>query len=575
MSARSNFRQAIGRCFVILTFVVAVSSQEPSRQPTYDKVILGARVVDGTGNAWFYGDLAIRGDRIDKIAKPGSLRPGDASESIDAEGLVISPGFIDLLSSSDHELLVGSGVSISKITQGITTEILGEGWSDAPVNENTVHGLEPRSPQELDVYQQFDVPHGFGAWLSAMEHHGIATNVGSFLGAMTLRQYVKGMAEGPPTAAEMEQLRQVTRQAMEDGAFGLGSALIYPPGSYATTDELIEIAKAMAPYGGIYATHMRSEADDLFTAVDEAIRIGREGGVSVEIYHLKVAGKRNWPKEEGLIRKINGERARGFDIQANMYPYEAGGTGLSACIPPWAAADGKLLQNLQDTRMRTRIKAQLLNSRPTTEWENLCQLATPDGVVAFGFKQSQNKAYAGKSVAQIAAARRKDWPDALMDILVAEKGQLGAMFFIASEQNVRRQLREPWIKFCTDSSGDDPAHPIEDHPRAYGTFPRILGRYVREQKVLTLEQAVREMTSAVATRLSIKDRGLLREGMYADIVGFDPDTIIDKATYAAPHQLSQGVKFVFVNGQAVVRDGQVTGAKPGRALRGPGYKGQP
>jgi dihydroorotase/N-acyl-D-amino-acid deacylase len=362
---------------------------------------------------------------------------------------------------------------------------------------------------------------------------------------------------------------------MSDGAFGLATALIYPPDNFSSTDQLVAVSEAMAPYGGVYITHMRSEADRFLEAIDEAITIGQRAHVPVEIYHLKAAGRRNWPKAAQAIAKIDSARAAGVDVGADMYPYEAGGTALAACIPPWASANGKLLDNLRDTAARARIRAELLReSAPDgAAWENLCQLATPAGVVVSGFSRPENKAYEGKSLAAIAEARRAEWPDALMDVVLAEQALLGAMFFIASEENIALQLRQPWIKIGTDAAGVDPDSSTElVHPRTYGTYPRILGRYVREQHVLPLEDAVRKMTSAVATRLSIADRGLLRPGMYADVVVFDPATIIDRATYDRPHQLSVGVRDVFVNGVEVARDGRHTGATPGRVVRGPGYR---
>jgi dihydroorotase/N-acyl-D-amino-acid deacylase len=366
-------------------------------------------------------------------------------------------------------------------------------------------------------------------------------------------------------------MRAIVRDAMEDGAFGLASALIYPPDNYSTTDQLVELAKVMAPYGGVYITHMRSEADRFLEAIDEAIAIGLRGGVPVEIYHLKAAGRRNWPKAARAIAKIDSARAVGQDVAADMYPYVAGGTALAACLPPWAAADGKLLGNLRDAVTRAKIRAEALSEH--TAWENLCQLAGPEGVVVSGFGRPEDQARNGRTLAQLAVATGKEWVDALIDLTIQESARLGAMFFLMSEDNLTLQMRQPWIKFGTDAGGVDPDSTSSlVHPRTYGTFPRILGRYVREQGVMPLEEAVRKMTSAVATRLSIQDRGVLRPGMFADVVVFDPATITDHATYSQPHQLSTGVRHLFVNGVEVVRDGRHTGAKPGRVVRGPGYR---
>ncbi|GIW51154.1 MAG: aminoacylase [Gemmatimonadales bacterium] len=537
----------------------------------FDVVITGGRIVDGTGSAWFYGDLAIKGDRIARITPKGMLRDAPARERIDASGLVVAPGFIDIQSHSRGAFLFGDGRVVSKVTQGITTEIMGEGSTNAPLNPAMAGDLSRLPPERRRVVESFMGPHGFSAWLEAMERNGVSPNIGSFVGASTIRQYVKGMAMGPASPAELDTMTALVRRAMEDGAFGLASALIYPPGNFASTEELVELARAMAPYGGVYITHMRSEADRLLEAIDEAIEIGRRGGVPVEIYHLKAAGRRNWHKAVQAIAKIDSARAAGIDVQANMYPYVAGSTGLSACLPPWASADGKLLDNLRDPEMRERIRAEVLQQ--TTDWENLCTLATPEGVLILGLERPENRQYVGKRLSEIAEAQGKDWLDAVMDLILSEQGGIGTVYFMMSEENVKLQLRQPWIKFGTDAGGVDPDSSRDlTHPRAYGTFTRILGKYVREEKVLGLEDAIRKMTSAVATRLSIPDRGLLRPGFYADIVVFDPETVADRATFEQPHQLSVGVRHVFVNGVAVVKDGKHTGAKPGRVIRGPGYR---
>jgi N-acyl-D-aspartate/D-glutamate deacylase len=535
----------------------------------FDLVITNGKIVDGTGNAWFYGDVGIRGDRIVRVAPAAFLARSDAKRRIDATGLVVAPGFIDIQSHSRSDLLTGDGRVVSKVTQGITTEIMGEGETNAPSNEKTavVGNADPEAQQ---LASRFQGPHGFDAWLQAMQAHGGSTNFGSFIGAATIRAYAKGQAQGAPTPAELDTMRTIVRNAMADGAFGVASALIYPPGNFATTEELVEIAKAMAPYGGVYITHMRSEADAFLEAIDEALRIGREGGVPVEIYHLKAAGRRNWHKAPLAIAKIDSARAAGQDIGADMYAYVAGGTSLSACLPPWASADGKLLDNLRDPATRAKIKAEVLSER--TPWENLCQLSTPEGVMVVEFRKPENKKYEGMRVAEIAKAMNKDWVDVVMDLTLEEQDRLGGLYFMAAEENLALQMRQPWIKFGTDAGGSDPDSAKSlVHPRTYGNFARILGKYVRDEKVMPLEEAIRKMTSAVANRLSIRDRGLLREGMYADVVVFDPNTVADRATYQEPHQLSVGMRHVLVNGVEVVTDGKHTGAKPGRIVRGPGY----
>jgi dihydroorotase/N-acyl-D-amino-acid deacylase len=557
------------RSVLLAVLAVAACGRQPSTSPSpqaqFDVVLENGRVVDGTGAAWFLGDVAIAGDRIARVGAAGSLRRFPARQRLDVRGLVVAPGFIDIQSGTNF---LGDGRSVSKVTQGITTEILGEGGTPAPTNEKTAAGgqFATGGPQGTGAYPG---PHGFRAWLDAMQAHGTSPNVGSFVGAATVRVYAKGQAIGKPDAAELDTMRAVVRRAMEDGAFGIGSALIYPPGNYATTDELVEMAKAMSPYGGIYITHMRSEADQLLEAIDEAITIGSKGGVPVEIYHLKAAGTKNWAKGPQAIAKIDSARRAGVDVQANMYPYVAGGTGLSACTPPWASENGKLIDNLQNPETRAKIRSEMESTR--TEWENLCQLAGPDGVLVLGLTKPENAQYAGKRLGEIATMMNKPWDDAAMDLLISERQRIGTVYFLMSEDNVKLNLAQPWMKFGTDAGGVDPdsARGLT-HPRAYGTFTKILGRYVRDEKVIPLEEAVRKATSAVATRLSIPDRGLLREGFFADITVFDPATIIDRSTFEQPHVMSEGVRYVYVNGQLVVREGRHTGAKPGRTLRGPG-----
>jgi dihydroorotase/N-acyl-D-amino-acid deacylase len=544
----------------------------PASNSSYDVVITNGKIVDGTGNAWFYGDVGIAGDRIARITKPGMLASASAKLRVDARGLVVAPGVIDIQAQSYVQLLTGDSRVVSMSTQGVTTMILGEGDTFAPVNDGV---MASAVAQVIDTAQRrlmtgWRGARGFDAWFRDMERHRMAVNAGSFVGAGTVRAYAKGMAEGPATPAELDTMRRVVRDAMLDGAMGVGSALIYPPGSYATTSELIEEAKAMAPYGGIYITHMRSEGEHLLEAVDEAIRIGREGGVPVEIYHLKAAGVNNWPKARQVIAKIDSARAAGQDVAADQYPYVAGQNNLSSCIPAWAHADGKLLDRLHDKVTRDRIKTEMI--KDPVGWENLCLAATPQGVEVVGFTVDSLKKYEGKRLPEIGRAWGEDWADALIDLTLLEKNGLGQVIFVASDSNVAMQIRQPWMKFGTDAEAFDPATAkISTHPRAYGTYPRILGRFVRDDHVLTLEDAVRKMTWAVAERLSIRDRGLVREGMMADVMIFDPATIIDRATYEAPHQLSVGMRWVFVNGVAVVANGQVTGEKPGRLVRGPGW----
>ena len=553
---------------LLASFLLALASS--AQEPQYDFIISGGRIVDGTGNSWFYGDVATRGDRIERITPPGMLRQATARERIDATNLVVSPGFIDIQSGSSNEILSGDSRLISHVGQGITTEIMGEGWTPAPENERTAAAMTSLGRNSTEL--RFTGEHGFDTWIRLMQERTPSVNFGSFVGATTVRQYVMGMQEGAATPAQIDEMKMLVRNAMRDGAFGIGSALIYPPGIYANTHELVEIAKAMSPYGGVYITHMRSEADHLLEAIDEALTIGREGGVPVEIYHLKASGRRNWVKMQEAIAQIDNARRHGQDVGADMYPYLAGGTGLTACFPPWSAADGKLFENLANPDARARMKAEM--GQPKTEWENMGQLAGPENILIVALKQPQNVRFNGKRLSEIAQIEGKDWRDSAMDLVLSEHRRVETMYFLMNEDNLALQLRQPWIKIGTDSSGINPENATQlAHPRSYGTFPRILGEFVREKHTITLEDAIRKMTSATARRLSIRDRGLLQPGMFADVVVFDPNTIADRATYDSPHQLPAGIKYVMVNGAVVMHDGQHTGAKPGRAVRGPGWEG--
>ena len=537
-----------------------------SADGTYDVVIVNGRIVDGAGNAWFYGDVGIRGDRIATVVRRGARTPLVGRRTIDASGNVVAPGFIDIQAGGNY--VTGDGRDVSKVTQGITTEIFGEAYTAAPISELSLVGATPAAAA---FSRRFMGARGFDAWLRAMESHGISPNVGSFVGASTLRQFGMGMHMGPATPAAMDAMRTAMRNAMEDGAFGLGTALIYPPGNYASTEELIELAKAMAPYGGLYITHMRSEADKVLEAMDEALRIGREGGVPVEIYHLKAAGTANWAKATAMISKIDSARASGFDVQANMYPYTAGGTGLAACLPPSVSEDGQLFTRLASDAERAKIRSEV--AHPTSYWESLCEQGTAQGVLITSLRSAAYAKWSGHRLSEIAAATGKDWLDTVMDLLIAEKQNIGTIFFLMNEDNVRLKLKQPWMKFGTDAGGTDPdSTKALVHPRSYGTYPRILGKYVREEHVIPLEDAIRKMTSAVAERLLILDRGLVRPGMYADIVVFDPERIQEHSTYEKPLQLSTGITVVLINGVEVVRDGRHTGAKPGRIVRGSAWR---
>ncbi len=540
-----------------------------------DTLIKGGKVVDGTGNPWFYGDVAMTGDRIMAIAPAGQIDPAGAATVVDAVGMVVAPGFIDIQSHSILPFFQDTR-ALSKVTQGVTTEIMGEAWTPAPFGgriaspfRSSLLGPAPEWEDRARGWTRFR------HWLEDLEGRGVSVNVGSFIGGATVREYGKALELGAPNADELAAMCRVTAEAMEDGAFGVATALIYPPGAFAGTHELTEIAKVIGRYGGVYITHLRSEGDRFLEGLEEAIAIGTAGKCAVEIYHLKATAPRNWHKMVEVIARIDRARAAGLDIAADMYPYIASGTGLSAALPPWASAEGKLFANLRDPEMRAKIRDEVLE--PSGDWEAQVTQVGPEGVMPIGFQKPENRQYAGKRLSEIAAVRGQHWVDAMIDLIADEGHSIGTIYFKMSEENLALQLRQPWVKVSTDAGGIDPAWAAErgpTHPRAYGTYTRVLGKYVREDKVLTLEDAVRKMSSSVADRLSLRDRGLLRNGHFADVVVFDPETVGDRATFADPHHLSVGVRDVWVNGVRVLADGAHTDAKPGKFVCGPGARGK-
>ena len=539
-----------------------------------DVVIQGARVVDGTGNPWSYGDVLLSGDRILDVLPPGHAGTSTAREVVDATGMVVCPGFIDILSHA-HVPLMRDPRGLSKLLQGVTTEIMGEGWTPAPAGGRIQDSFRELGDREraaiADWIAQAPSWTSLRTWLDTLVARGVSPNVGSFLGGGTLREYAKGLENTPATEDDLAIMRRVVDHAMEEGAFGVAYALIYPPDAFTDTAEIIAICHAVSRHGGLYSTHMRSEADQLLDALEEAIIIGRQAQLPVEIYHLKASGRRYWPLMEKAVTRIAAARAEeGIDITADIYPYSASGTGLDAVLPPWAAADGRLFDRLADRAMRDELRQAVLAPRDDGDgWEDMARNLGPEAIMPVGFARPEHQQYQGKRLDEIAALRQQDWFEAVCDLLLAERQRIPTIYFSMDERNIALGLRQPWTKIASDAGGMDPAWaqalgPV--HPRAYGTFPRVLGRYVREERVLTLEEAIRKMTGAVAARLRLPERGILRAGAYADVVIFDPATVADMATFAQSHQLPTGIRDVWVNGQRVVAHGQHTGALPGRVV---------
>ena len=534
----------------------------------YDLIIRHGTICDGSGAKAFVGDVAIRGDRLAAVAP---VIAGRGQQEIDATGLAIAPGFINMLSWSNESLLQ-DGRSQGEIRQGVTLEVMGEGESMGPL---TAAMKADMLEEQADIKYPIEWT-TLGEYLSCLEKHGISCNVASFVGATTVRIHEIGKADRPPTPAELERMKALVRQAMEEGAFGVGSSLIYAPAFYAKTDELIELCRAAAPYGGMYISHMRSEGKQLLPALDELITIAREAHIPAEVYHLKAAGQPNWHKLDAVISKIEAARASGLRITADMYTYTAGGTGLDASMPPWVQEGGykEWATRLKDPAIRERVRREM--SASADQWENLYfDTGSPERMLLCQFKNPKLKPLTGKSLAEIARMRGTSPQDTAMDLVIEDGSRVGTIYFLMSEDNVRRQVALPWVSFGSDAESQAPEGPFllaNPHPRAYGNFARVLGRYVRDEQLLSLEAAIHKLAALPAENLGLKERGALKPGNFADVVVFDPQKITDHATFAQPHQFATGMVHVFVNGVQVLKDGEHTGAKPGRFVHGPGWK---
>lgn len=551
-----------------LLFLAAAAAAGPGAGFACDLRIAGGTVYDGSGEPGRIADVAIAGDRI--VAVGGAAPP--CAQTLDATGLAVAPGFINMLSWATESLLV-DGRALSDVVQGVTLEVFGEGWSMGPVNEAM---REEMIARQADI--RFAVPWTtLGEYLEHLTERGVAVNVASFVGATTVRIHELGEEDRAPTAEELDRMRALVRQAMEEGAMGLGASLIYAPAFYATTDELVALAEVAAAYGGSYITHMRSEGNQLLEAVDETIAIAERAGLPAEIYHLKAGGEANWGKLDAVIRRVEAARDRGIAIRANMYNYTAGATGLDAAMPPWVQAGGHdaWVARLKDPAIRARVIEEMRT--PTDAWENLLLAAgSPERLLLVSFKNEALKPLTGKTLAEVAAMRGTSAEATAIDLVIEDDSRVGTVYFLMSEENVRRQIQLPWVAFGSDAGAPAPEGVFlraNSHPRAYGNVARLLGRYVRDEGLIELREAIRRLTSMPADRLKIGGRrGRLAPGYFADVVVFDPAAIEDRATFEAPHQLAVGVRDVFVNGEAVLRDGEPTGALPGRVVRGPGYR---
>ncbi|HEV8538586.1 MAG TPA: D-aminoacylase [Bacteroidota bacterium] len=551
----------IGSILALFFWAVQLHAQQ------FDVLIRNGLIYDGGGSAPFIGDIALLGDSISEINPSTGARAGKV---IDASGFAVAPGFINMLSHCE-ETLLEDGNSQSDIRQGVTLEVLGEG-SMGPTTDSL-----KREWRDAQGDIKYEIPWStLGGYLEHLRRKGISTNIASFIGAGTVRSNVLGLVNRSPTADELERMKGLVRKAMQEGAMGLTCALIYTPDFYAKTDELIALAKVAAEYGGMYASHIRSEGNQLFEAVDELITISRQAGIPAEIYHLKAAGKSNWWKIDSVISKIEDARTHGLHITADMYTYIAGATGLDASMPPWVQEGGyrAWAARLRSPGIRDSVKKEM--TAPTDRWENLYLAAgSPEKVLFVGFRNEKLKPLTGKTLAEVSQMRMRSPEDTMIDLVIEDGSRVATVYFLMTEDNLRKQIARPWVSFCSDAESEAPEGIFlksNPHPRAYGNFARLLGKYVRDEKVISLEEAVRRLTSLPASNLKILRRGMLKPGFFADLVVFDPASIQDHATFGQPHRYSTGVRHVFVNGVHVLNDGNHTGAKPGRIVRGPGWK---
>lgn len=553
-----------------LLVAAALLAAACSQDADYDVILRGGNVYDGLGNPPVRADVAINGDRIAAI---GDLSQASAEQAFDVRGKAVAPGFINMLSWA-NESLIEDGRGMSDIMQGVTLEVMGEGVSMGPLNDTMKATARDR---QTDI--RFDIEWTtLGEYLEFLETRGISPNVASYVGATTIRIHEIGYEDRPPTDEELERMQELVREAMREGALGVGSSLIYAPANFADTDELIALVQAAAEFGGAYISHIRSEGNRLEEGVQELIKIASVAGAPAEIYHLKASGKANWHKLQSVFALVESAQAAGLDITADMYTYPAGATGLNATMPLWVQEGGHdaWVERLRDPATRARVIEEM--RQPTDEWENFFVQAGPEGILLLAFSNPDLKPLTGKTLAEVAEERGVSPADAAIDLVIEDDSRVGAAFFLMSEDNVRRKIAKPWVSFASDSGAlatEGVFLLSNPHPRAYGTFARVLGKYSRDEGLLTLTEAIRRMTSLPAYNIGIRDRGQLSEGYFADVVVFDPKTIADHATFAEPHQYATGVDHVFVNGEHVLKWGEHTGALPGRVVRGPGWEGWP